>query len=169
MADFALALPYVLKHEGGFVDDADDPGGATNHGITLAVAQRHGVGTVEDLKAITDEKVAQIYRADYWRFNGIQSQQVATKLFDMAVNMGVVSAVKLAQECLNDKGAALSEDGLYGFKTEACVNAVSSDHMLSMLCEAARGHYLDIVVKRPKSMKFLGGWLKRAVEIPEVV
>jgi len=166
MAEFLAALPYTLNHEGGFSNDPDDPGGATNKGITLAVAQRHGIGTVDDLRAITDEKVAEIYRADYWKFDVINSQRVATKLFDMAVNMGPKTAIRLAQRGLNDLHAGLKEDGVMGPKTSECINVTDSEHMLTILCDESKRHYLDIVVSRPKSMKYLGGWLRRAMAVP---
>lgn len=168
MADFDRALLYVLKHEGGFVNDPDDPGGATNKGITLATAQRHGISTVDDLRAITDEKAAEIYRADYWQFGEIESQSVATKLFDMGVNFGVKTAVKLCQEALNEVGASLRLDGACGPQTVAFVNATLPAQMLEMLCHEATWRYLDIVIARPKSKKYLPGWLKRAEEIPNV-
>lgn len=166
MADFAAALPYVLRHEGGWSDDPSDPGGATNHGITLAVAQRHGIATADDLRQITDEKVAEIYRADYWRFDGVNDQRVATKLFDMVVNVGSHAAVHMLQEALNEMGVDLAEDGQWGPNTEAVVNASSPDKVLEMLCDEAEEHYRALVAKKPELGKFLHGWLVRAAEVP---
>ena len=168
MADLTLALPWVLRHEGGWSDDADDPGGATNKGITLATAQRHGIATADDLRQITDDQVAEIYRADYWRFNGLTDQRVATKIFDMAVNMGLRTAVRLVQGCLNALGAGLVEDGAWGPMTENTVNAVPPDRMLQALCQESAEHYHAIVAGRPASEKFLHGWLTRAAEVPSV-
>ncbi len=166
MATLAQALPWVLRHEGGWSDDAADPGGATNHGITLTTAKRHGIATVEDLRHITDEKVAEIYRADYWRFDGVDDQRVATKCFDLAVNLGPRVAIRLLQECLNELGAYLAEDGLYGTQTEMAVNAARPEALLDLLCEAQADHYRAIVAHHPESGKFLNGWLKRAEDKP---
>ena len=166
MADFTHALPWVLLHEGGWSDDPSDRGGATNKGITLATAQRHGISTVEDLRQITDEKVAQVYRADYWRFDGLDEDRVAMKIFDMAVNMGLRSAVRMVQAQLNALGAGLAEDGIWGPTTEGSVNAVEPNHFLALLVEASVGHYRAIVARRPESGKFLLGWLARAAEVP---
>lgn len=166
VADFRAALPYALKHEGGWVDDPDDPGGATNFGVTLKVAASVGITTKEQLRNITQDQVAQVYR-QYWRFDGIHSQRVATKLLDMAVNMGLKTAVNLAQRGLNAAGASLSIDGLWGPQTLACINAMPEERALSMLCNESKTHYLDCVLDRPRSQKFLAGWLKRAKEIPE--
>lgn len=162
MASFALALPYVLRHEGGWSDDPDDPGGATMHGITLETAKRHGITTKEALRAITPEQEAAIYREDYWRFDGIESQRVATKLFDMAVNMGLRTAVKLLQ-----RGLEIQADGVFGPKTEFEVNHRLPDVVLEILVEESRRHYLDICIARPKSKKYLDGWMARANEVPQ--
>lgn len=166
MAEFSKALPYALSHEGGWSDDPDDPGGATNFGITLEVAQHHGVQTKEALRAITPEKVSEIYHASYWRFGGIFDQRVATKIFDMGVNFGLRTAVRMAQEIMNSLGAYLQVDGIMGPNTESCINAVDPEQLLQLLCMACENRYLAIVDRRPASAKYLKGWLHRALELP---
>lgn len=166
MADFLRALPFVLKHEGGWSDDPADPGGATNFGITLAVAQHHGIMTKDALHAITPDQVSSIYRADYWHFDAVEDQRVATKLFDLVVNMGLGGAVRLAQMAMNTCGACLTVDGGWGPRTLACLNTMAPDRMLTLLCAAAAARYQDIVDHRPASSKFLRGWLARAAEVP---
>ncbi len=171
MAEFPAALPFVLAHEGGQVNDPDDPGGATNFGVTQATLDRWNEkhpeaafpASVNDLSL---DQASAIYRADYWRFDGLDEQRVATKLLDMAVNMGLGTAVKLAQEALNDLGACLRVDGAYGPKTEATINSVGADRMLALLCAASADHYQALAAWRPASRKFLKGWLKRAAEVP---
>lgn len=166
MAAFDLALPYVLSHEGGWSNDPADPGGATNFGITMETARRHGIRTPDELLRITPAQVADIYRKDYWVWDGVEDQQVATKLFDMGVNMGVRTAVRLCQDGLNTLGAALEVDGRLGPKTLESINAVTSNHMLDVLAYEAADYYKAIVAKRPESRKFLKGWLKRAEDRP---
>lgn len=154
-----------------FTNDPVDPGGATAWGLTLAKAQRHGIDTVDDLKAISAEKLASIYRADYWRFDGVDDPRVAMKLFDLAVNMQDSGShgpvIRLLQEALNSLGAGLDEDGCWGPATEASVNAVSPAKLLILLCTEAADYYRSRVQKRPESAKFLNGWLKRAAEVPQ--
>ena len=186
MAIFDLALPFCLRHEGGWSNDPADPGGATNFGITLNVfmglgrdADLNGDGVpgdldldhdgdvdVDDLKRLTPELAGAIYKRLYWRFNGLTDQRVATKTFDLGVNMGVKTVVRMVQEALNDLGAGLTPDGIWGPRTESCVNAVHPDRMLDLLCMDAAAHYHEIVAHRPTSQKFLKGWLKRAAEVP---
>lgn len=166
MADFWLALPYILKHEGGWSDDPADPGGATNYGITLKTASSIGICTKEQLRAITPEQVAGIYQRGYWRFDGLSSQRVATKLFDLCVNFGRRVGISMAQDAMTLMGASLISDGLMGPETDRCINAVAENQMLTALAHEAQARYLDIVSKRPESKKFLTGWLKRAAEVP---
>src|ERR1039458_2404067 len=83
MAQFLAAIQYVLLNEGGFSDDPNDPGGATNFGIL----QRELPGV--DIRTITREQAISFYLPNYWNkalYANIASQQVATKLFDMHVN-----------------------------------------------------------------------------------
>lgn len=166
MADFLLALPFVLAHEGGWADDPDDPGGATNFGITMATAQRYGIQTKEALSAITPSQVEHIYRTGYWHFDGVRDQRVAGKIFDICVNMGVGAGTKLVQEALNTLGAGLKADGRWGPITEASVNAVMADRMLAILCYRSAEKYKAIVDAHPSSGKFLRGWLRRASGVP---
>jgi len=161
MANLAPALLFLLPHEGGWSNDPDDPGGATMHGITLRVAQRYGIMTEDALRAISDEDVERIYRAEFWRFDGITSQLVASKIFDLDVNMGLGTAVRLAQQIL---GVAV--DGSYGPATEAAINAQDPYALVAQLCAAAAGHYRVIVANRPASAKYLAGWLARAAAVP---
>jgi len=164
MADFLRALPYVLKNEGGWSDDPNDPGGATNYGITLAEAQKHGIADKEALKNISPEKVAEIYHTDYWQFDGVNDQRVATKVFDIHVNMG--DSIRVIQNALNRLGACLAIDGIYGKATESALNAFDPDHILDMLCRVAAEKYQSIVYHRPASSVFLKGWLIRAAKVP---
>ena len=162
MAIFSDSLPWILGHEGGWSHDPADPGGATNFGITLAEAERHGVADEDALRAISPEKVAAIYEADYWKFSGLVSQDIATKVFDMCVNLGPHAAIHIVQEAVNAMGADLAEDGHWGPKTEAAVNAAPHGRLMDLLCQELADYYLDIVSRRPESSRFLKGWLRRA-------
>lgn len=166
MASFEEALPWVLSHEGGWSNDPADPGGATNYGITLATAQKHGIPDAEALKIITPEQVAAIYRSGYWCFSGLVNQAVSTKLLDMAVNLGPYAAIRIVQDVLNAMGADLAEDGHWGSKTEAAANAAPADRLLDHLCRDLADYYLNLASRRPASGKFLKGWLRRAEDRP---
>ncbi|MCH8520818.1 glycosyl hydrolase 108 family protein [Glycocaulis sp.] len=101
---FANALDHVLRWEGGYVDHPDDPGGATNFGITLATLQgwRGRAVTKADVKALTKAEAGEIYKARYWdqcRCDELP-EGVDAIVFDAAVNHGAGRAARLLQEAL---------------------------------------------------------------------
>lgn len=167
MASFETALPWVLRHEGGWSDDPLDRGGATMYGITLAVAQRHGIPDALALRGITPQQAADIYRKDYWRFDGIVNQNVATKVFDIAVNCGLSTAVKMLQKAVGMAGHFTTVDGDLGPKTLEAVNACHVYTLMSLLVSLQRSHYQRIVDRSPEQIRFLKGWMRRADEVPE--
>lgn len=95
---FSAYFPHLLKHEGGYVDNPADPGGATNMGITLATLRewRGRAVTKADVRSLSREEVESIYRARYW--NKIRADELLAgpdaALFDVAVNSGVGRAVQ---------------------------------------------------------------------------
>ena len=149
-----------------FSNDPNDHGGATAFGLTLRTATPHGIGTVEDLQAISAEKLAEVYRAEFWRFDQVDEQRVAMKLLDLAVNTSFRSMVHMLQDALNALGAGLVEDGNWGPNTLASVNAMEPNHLLALLVEEAVGHYRAIVARDATQGCFLAGWLNRAAMVP---
>jgi lysozyme family protein len=115
--NFTKALTFLLKHEGGFVDDAADPGGATKFGITLHELQglghldglnldigHSGSVTIQDIRNLTPDEAAAIYRIDWWDrygFARIHDAAVAAKLFDLFVNIGPGEAVRILQRAIS--------------------------------------------------------------------
>lgn len=104
----------ILVHEGGFVNDPDDPGGATNKGVILATWQKwapslFGISpTVETLKNITDEQAYEVFVAGYWTqslANELHDCPFAFQFADFSYNAPQVSAVVL-QRSINVLGAA---------------------------------------------------------------
>ena len=164
MASLADALPFVLRHEGGFSDDPDDRGGATNHGITEEVARLNGY--TGDMRALPMDVVGYIYRKDYWRFDAITDQRVATKVFDLCVNFGLSGGVRLLQRALNISGGLVTTDGVCGPATLAATNQADPSTLLDALAMEATVRYHEIVAARPDQRKFLAGWLHRAGDLP---
>src|ERR1700686_393552 len=99
MADFNQAVAKTLVHEGGYVDNPNDPGGATKYGITQA--DMPGINIAD----ITTEQAVAYYAEHYWKtlYSQITDQSLAEKLFDMGVLFGVGTAVKLLQIALVNK------------------------------------------------------------------
>jgi lysozyme family protein len=152
MADFNLAIPTVLRNEGGYVDDPSDSGGETNFGIS-----KRSYPNV-DIKNLTVEEASFFYRRDFWKFDGINDQAVATKLLDSCVLAGR-TAIRIAQEIV-----VAPEDGEYGPHTEALINAVSPTAFLMQFRADLAQHFRNIVATNPQDAKFLEGWLKRAAQ-----
>lgn len=114
------ALKHLLGNEGGFVDHPQDPGGATNFGITQRVARAHGYdGDMRDLPLKT---ALMIYNRDYW--TPIKAEQLPDALrfhvFDAAVNSGPSQAIKWLQ-----RAAGVTQDGVIGPRTLAAASAVT--------------------------------------------
>ncbi len=90
---FDSYFPELLKHEGGYVDHPQDPGGATKYGITLVTLQnwRKRPTSKGDVRQLTKEEAKAIYLANYW--NAIKADDLVAGLdalaFDIAVNHGV--------------------------------------------------------------------------------
>ena len=101
-ANFFKSLEMVLKHEGGFVDHRDDPGGATNKGITHRTYSEflgRPLEDVDELKAIPDEHVEMIYKQGYW--DKVKGDDLPGGVdfctFDWGVNSGPGRAAKYLQ------------------------------------------------------------------------
>lgn len=90
-SNFQRALAVVLQFEGGWSDNPKDPGGATMRGITLATFRRYyPKASKADLRAISAENIARIYRQDFWQaVNGdTLAAGVDLATFDAGVNSG---------------------------------------------------------------------------------
>lgn len=172
MATIDLALPWMLSHEGGLGNHPLDKGGETNFGITqwslnTLNLEHPGLHLPTSVRDLTTENAYTFYEnAGYWFFDHIVSQGVATKLFDMSVNMGPYRAIKLAQSGCNTVGSSLDDDGKWGPKTEVAVNRVDAPTMMRLLCSKSEDHYRAIVEHDPSQKVFLRGWLRRANDIP---
>ena len=93
MAKAELLKPFILRWEGGFVDDPLDRGGATNKGITIGTFRSfYGQGaTVEQLKNITDEQWLHIFKSGYWdkwKADNIANQSIANTLCGLGLGFG---------------------------------------------------------------------------------
>lgn len=154
MSEFAQAIPVILNHEGGYVNDASDPGGETKYGISKRTYPQL------DIRNLTEDHAAAIYEKDWWDKYGyaaILSQAVATKIFDMAVNMGAKRAHKILQACVGTVA-----DGVLGPTSFACVNQMAEAVLLPRLREACANYYQSLAQSKPSLLKFLNGWLRRA-------
>ena len=170
MADFKPAFAFVLQHEdptrSGKV--TEDAGGRTRFGIAEKfhpdLPEEFFAGPAEEALAAAEKIVEQ----EYWepmRLAEVENQNVADKLFDMAVNMGVRQAAVYLQRAINglvDPAQRLAEDGVIGPRTLAATNAARPVVLYQLLCELSARHYRHVAAMNPAQAVNLAGWIKRA-------
>jgi lysozyme family protein len=168
MAAFEIAIAVALAQEGEYRNVATDHGGPTKYGISqLWLHDVVGVDmTAEQIQALTRDEAIAYYRRYWWTAHGysaIADQDVATKLFSMAINMGHGQAVKLCQEALGYLGSTLEVDGQLGLQTLAAVN--HADPFLLLVCLAGRqcAFYVNLVRGDRTQLREAKGWLVRAL------
>lgn len=137
---FHLALAHVLAHEGGYADHPDDPGGATKFGITRATLERfrgHPVGK-DDVKALTREEAARVYRRLYWDACHCARLPagLALAVFDGAVNQGTARAAAMLQAA-----AGVPVDGRIGPVTLRAVRRRDPVRLLDEFMARRMWHY----------------------------
>ena len=155
-ASFEKAIPYILANEGGYVDDPNDLGGATNYGISLRFLKsinldinNDGVIYKEDIKELTPEQASNIYLKYFWtpnRYGELKEQRVATKIFDFCVHKGAGGANKSLQQATNMalKKDLLKIDGICGSFTINAVNSISDTDLLEdLLCHCITDKYIN--------------------------
>lgn len=161
MAKAELLKPFILRWEGGFVDDPLDRGGATNKGITIGTFRSfYGkYATVEQLKNITDEQWLHIFKSGYWdkwKADDIENQSIADIVVDWAWASGTSTSIKQVQKIL---GVAV--DGIVGNDTLTAIN-IAVQRSLFVKIHSRRIEFVENIVKRnPTQSRFLKGWKNR--------
>lgn len=158
-SNFRNSIPLVLAHEGGFVNHPNDPGGATNKGITIATFKRYikPSGTVKDLKNMTTEQATIVYKRHYWDpvCGDMLPAGVDHAVFDFAVNSGPSRAAKYLQ-----KVVGVNQDGKIGPATLKAVHAMPAAAVVNTLMDERLAFMKRI--RGGKSWKtFSRGWQKR--------
>ena len=169
----------VVAIEGGYVNDPNDAGGETNHGVTVAVARDHGY--TGPMRSMPVEKARDIYAVTYIRvpqFDRVlaKSPAVGTKLVDIGVNAGQGRASRWFQQSLNDlsRGGrdfdAVAVDGSIGTRTLTAYTALEKRRGRVKACELTikvlegyqTAHYTALA-KGPANSSFLVGWLDHRI------
>jgi lysozyme family protein len=156
MGDFNKAVKFVLANESGFSNERGDAGGLTKYGIS----QRSYPDW--DIENLTEEDAIEIYRQDFWAPYADFEDRIATKVFDLAVNMGHKRAVQILQRALQCLGAKLKDDGILGPVTKQAVELANVDLLLVALKSEAAGFYRNLATANSTQQRFLKGWLRRA-------
>jgi len=148
--DINRAFDILMEFEGGAkeVSAPQDKGGLTKYGISQTAYPEL------DIKELTPQTALGIYTGDYW--NAANCNKLKSELqyihFDTAVNMGVVTAIKILQEA-----AGVTIDGVFGAETLA--KSVDVSLVEYLLLRQWRDD--DIVIHRRDQIVFMGGWKNR--------
>lgn len=172
----------IVAREGGYVNDPDDPGGATNFGVTIHTLQRLGLdldgdGDVDaaDVRRLTRDQAVDIFLRDYYERPGLAGLPacVRASVFDMYVNAGD-NAVKVLQRLLNQMDEQVAVDGALGPQTLAAAERAAArapELFADAYGIARRNYYFALADRRPSSRKYArtragskGGWIRRAEE-----
>ncbi len=159
----------VIQREGGYVHHPADKGGPTKYGITLKTLKAWRSEDLEarDVELLSKSEAFEIYHSEYYLKPGIGQlpELIQPVVFDMAVNMGAMAAIRIAQGVISKMGAPIIIDGRIGAKTalsaKIAVN-VSDYKVVQRLSQARIEFYHDLVRRDPSQAVFLAGWLKRA-------
>ncbi len=155
-----ICIPRILKHEGGYVNHPNDPGGATNKGITLATYRTfiNPRGTVADLKKLTEAEAVKVYRFQYW--NAVKADQLPVgvdyAVADFAVNSGPHRAAKFLQRVV---GA--DQDGKIGPQTIGLTKQMKPADVINALCDDR----MEFLQRLSTWGTFGRGWSRRVSEV----
>ena len=182
MANFDEAYKPMQTDEGGYVNDLQDPGGETIQGIARNMNSKwEGWPIIDRLKTRSDwpktdssisiylasnpdlqEMIKHFYQDQYWdviQGDCINDQKVADTIFNFGINAGIKTSISIAQMVVG-----CAADGVIGGETIAKLNSEDPGRFLADFTLAKIARYISIVKKKPISIKYFYGWVKRAME-----
>lgn len=167
-SSFNKAITEVLKHEGGYSNDRADPGGPTNHGVTLGEAKQLGLdidhdGDVDviDVKLLTEVDAAKVFHEFYWRTCRCDELPAGVDyaVFDFAVNSGNNRSIRFLQGIV---GVAV--DGTLGPMTLAAIRKRDALDIVTQLCD----NRLAWLKQLSTWSVFGGGWGTRVADLKAI-
>lgn len=152
MTDFDIAFDKLMEHEGGYVNNTADKGGATNYGITQAVARANGY--TGDMRYFPKSTAKKIYYNQYWILAKCHKMpfSIGFNLFDAVVNHGIGNGVRMLQ-----RAVGVADDGIIGNIT---LNAVKNSNELEAVI-AFNAERLAFYTKLSNFKTFGKGWVNR--------
>ena len=186
MSSFEVAVQLPLKHEGGYVDNPADSGGATNCGISLRFLKslplenlrKYGIFinpdmlSPDDIKNLTLDQVKLIFKGEFWdaaNFGDITYPYICSYIFDMCINHGLAQGIKIAQRATwvidyLDRSRVV-DDGVLGDKTIHMINNINPSLYEKVLMSERAGFMRLIAAEHGKDREFLHGWLNRCYRV----
>jgi len=148
--NFDKAVQFVLKHEGGYVNDPQDAGGETKYGIS-----KRAYPSLK-IKELTKDDAIAIYKRDYWdKLPSALHPSIHCVLFDCAVNTGISRAVRILQTAVKT-----NPDGQWGRLSQSALNKMSVDDVLLKFTTERIMFYSSL----SNFGRFGKGWVNRTVE-----
>jgi lysozyme family protein len=168
-------IAHILKSEGGFTNDPDDAGGPTNFGITAAdygsFLKLGRKATADEVRQMPESDAVAIYKSRYIsdpNFAAIADDKLKMLLVDSGVLYGTARAAIWLQTALKVKA-----DGKVSPVTLAALPAITDAEAAQAIRKSVLGQRFaataDIVANKPSQLKFLKGWVNRAVSLLEFV
>ena len=163
-SNFPRCVDIILGQEGGFSNRSDDPGGATNLGITIGTLtawrkdRGESAATVEDVRNLTRDTAAEIYRTNYWNVLRCDDLPAGVDLltFDMGVNAGPGRAAKILQ-----KAVGAEDDGSVGSATIAAAKVKAPLEIINQMTQGRLDFYRGL----PTFATFGVGWTNRTHQV----
>ena len=171
---FKKAFDFILRVEGGKVDNPNDPGGRTNLGITQRTFSQwlNNTGLPNaDVFDILREEAYPIYHDLYWREGQCNRLPYPLSIyhFDGYVNLLPGDAGRVLQRALKFRAPELVVDGVVGPITIKTANNLEHDLAVrnEYLWERIR-LYIRKVKANEKKLEFLPSWMWRLDKLREV-
>lgn len=163
--NFPRVHEIIAKWEGRYSDDAADPGGATNYGITIGELGkwRGQPVTKAEVKALTYDEALKIFRTNYWEPLRCAEMPISVALmtYNCGVNSGISRGAKFLQECLNKQLLGVAVDGSIGPETLVAVMKADRSKLVSDYAATYEAFYRSL-----KTFPTFGkGWLNRLKDV----
>ena len=165
MRKFEDYLKVILKHEGLYSNHPKDPGSSTMMGISLRFLKMKGIDinndgdiNIKDIKELTVEKASELYYKHFWlpmNIDKIPNDLLKLHLFDMCVNAGTKTAIKILQDLLN-----VNIDGIIGNQTLEAIEDYDSN-IVADFANKRKEYYIKIIKRNPELSVFKKGWFNR--------
>lgn len=181
MADFSIAYSRTMHVEGGYDNNPNDPGGETFKGVSriynpdwkgwaiidqIKSTHPHNLDAALNADAGLLQQIMEYYKVNYWDVNNtdlINDQQLASQIFDTAVNCGIGTAARLLQEA-----AGVTADRQIGPVTLNAVNSASTEALYNKFLDLRKQYYLNLISARPALALFEKSWMSRLWPYREV-
>lgn len=157
---FLNSMKNLLKEEGGYVNNKNDPGGETKYGISKKSYPSYNI------KDLTVEDAQFIYYKDFWvplQAEQMDSEKIACEMLEMAVNMGITPVITFLQASILVLGGKVAVDGIMGSETINALNKLDDEIVLKCLKAQAMTYYLTLSRRNPTLKEFLKGWFNRVL------